>query len=79
MDKLDARWESKFNKLQNEYQPKQPTKYVSRQYVADEMLLCSLTTVHNLTVKGILRKFGCGGRVLYKRDQVEAAIVELKG
>ncbi|WP_117881971.1 MerR family transcriptional regulator [Aureibaculum luteum] len=64
--------------LKKEFQPKEPTKYVTRQYVADEMLHCDLSTVHNLTVKGILIKYAIGGRVLYIRDEVENAIVQLK-
>lgn len=66
----------KFEELKKQFQPKQPTEYVTRQYVAD-MLHCDLSTVHNLTVKGILKKYGCGGRVLYKRKEVEEAIIEL--
>ncbi len=75
---IDAHWEKKFDKLKKEFQPKEPTKYVTRDYVANEMLHCNVSTVHNLTVRGILKKYGCGGRVLYRRDEVEAAIVHLK-
>jgi len=78
LNQLDARWEKKLQKLKKEFQPKEPNKFVTRDYVANEMLHCNLSTVHNLTVKGILKKYGCGGRVLYRRDEVEAAIVELK-
>jgi hypothetical protein len=70
--------EKKFENFKKEFQPKEPTKYVTRDYIANEMLHCNVSTVHNLTVKGILKKYGCGGRVLYKRDEVEAAIVHLK-
>ena len=64
--------------LKKSFQPKEPTKYVTRKHVADEMLHCDLSTVHNLTVKGILTKYAIGGRVLYIRDEVEDAIVQLK-
>jgi len=63
--------------LKTSFQPKEPVKYVTRSYVADEMLHCDLSTVHNLTVKGILTKYGIGGRVLYIRKEVENAIVQL--
>lgn len=78
ISKIDARWEKKLEQLKKEFQPKQPTEYVTRDYIANEMLHCNVSTVHNLTVRGILKKYGCGGRVLYRRDEVEAAIVELK-
>ena len=64
--------------LKKLYQPKEPTQFVTRQYVADEMLHCDLSTVHNLTKKGILQKYQCGGRVLYKRSEVEKSIIKLK-
>lgn len=62
----------------NKYlQPKSPTQFVTRQYVADEMLHCDLSTIHNLTKKGVLTKYGIGGRVLYKRAEVEEAIIQI--
>lgn len=64
--------------LKKEFEPKKPTEYVTRNYVADEMLHCHISSVHNLTKKGILQKYSCGGRVLYKRSEVEDAIVKLK-
>jgi len=63
--------------LKKFYQPKEPTRYVTRQYVADEMLHCNISTVHNLTSRGILKKYGIGGKVLYVRSQVENAIINL--
>lgn len=64
--------------LKKNYQIKKPPKYVTRNYVADEILHCDISTVHNLTVKGILKKYGCGGRVLYILEEVENAIIALK-
>lgn len=64
--------------LRKSFQPKEPTQFITRQFVADEMLHCDLSTVHNLTKKGVLQKYQCGGRVLYKRDEVEQAIIKLK-
>lgn len=69
--------DKKFENLEKLYQPKEPTQFITRQYVADEILHCDLSTVHNLTKKGILQKYQCGGRILYKREEVESAIVKL--
>jgi hypothetical protein len=69
---------SQLEELKKSFQPKEPTQFVTRQYVADEMLHCDLSTVHNLSKKGVLIKYGIGGRVLYKRVEVEEAIVVLK-
>lgn len=65
--------------LKKHLQPKEPTKFVTRNYVAKEMLHCNLSTVHNLTKKGVLVKYQIGGKVLYRRDEVENAIIKLKG
>lgn len=78
INQIDARWEKKLEKLKKEFQPKEPPKYITRDYVAKEILHCDVSTVHNLTVKGVLKKYGCGGRVLYRRDEVEAAIIHIK-
>ena len=63
--------------IKKHLQPKKPAQFITRQYVAKEMLHCDLSTVHNLTKKGVLIKYQCGGRVLYKRSEVEDAIVKL--
>jgi hypothetical protein len=67
---------SKFNDLKKHFQPTTPTEYLSRQEVA-QMLKINLSTVHNMSVKGILQKYQISGRVLYKRSEVENAIVKL--
>ena len=64
--------------LKKHMQPKESPVYVTRKYVAEEMIHCDLSSVHNLTVKGILKKYQIGGRILYKRQEVEDAIIEIK-
>ncbi|OWW24061.1 DNA-binding protein [Zobellia sp. OII3] len=68
---------TQIDELKEHFQPKEPTIYISRQELA-ELLHCDISTVHNLTVKGILTKYQIGGRVLYKRDEVENAIIKIK-
>ena len=50
--------------------------YLTRQAVA-EMLSIDLSTVHNWKTKGILTAHQIGGRVFYKRSDVENAIIKL--
>jgi hypothetical protein len=69
---------TQLEELKKHFSPKEPTIYVTRNYVANEILHCDLSTVHNLTVRGILIKYGIGGRVMYKRAEVESAIIRLK-
>lgn len=63
--------------LKSNFEPKEPTIYLTRNEVS-EMLHVDLSTVHNWTKKGKLKSYGMVGRVYYKRDEVENAIVELK-
>lgn len=65
------------NDFKKHFEPKTPTEYLTRQE-ASKMLKVDLSTVHNWTKKGILKASQCGGRVYYKRTEVENAIVELK-
>ncbi len=63
--------------LKKHLQPKEPTKYLTRNEVA-KMLSVDLSTVHNYTKRKILQAYQIGSRVYYKRVEVENAIVKLK-
>jgi len=65
------------DKLKADFQPKEPTVYLTRNEVRD-LLKVDLSTVHNWTKRGKLRAYGIGNRVYYRRDEVEAAIKPLK-
>ena len=76
-DLIDMRLNKRFNDVTKYLQPKEPTVYLTRQEVS-KFLSVDLSTVHNMTVKGILQKYQISGRVLYNRAEVENAIVKLK-
>jgi hypothetical protein len=76
-DLIDKRLNKRFNDVTKYLQPIEPTVYLTRQEVA-KFLSVDLSTVHNITVKGILQKYQISGRVLYKRAEVENAIVKIK-
>ena len=63
--------------LSKYFQPKQPTVYLTRKEIS-EMLKINLSTVHNWTKKGVLKGYYIQGRVFYKREEVESAIVQIK-
>lgn len=63
--------------LKENFQPKQPVEYLTRQNVAD-LLQVDLSTIWAYTKKGLLVSYGIGSRVFYKRVEVENAIVKLK-
>ncbi|MCB0455464.1 MAG: helix-turn-helix domain-containing protein [Aequorivita sp.] len=62
--------------LKTHFQPKQPTEFLTRQEVA-ELLSIDISSVNNWKNKGILKAHKIGGRVFYKRSEIESAMVEL--
>lgn len=68
---------SQLEDLKKNFQPKEPTEYLTRQEVA-QMLKVDISTVHNWTTKGTLKPYGIGRRVYYKRTEVENSLVELE-
>jgi hypothetical protein len=69
--------DTKFEELKKFYQPIEPTKYLTRKEVS-EMLSVDISSVHNMSKKGILKKYQISGRVLYIRSEVESSIIKLK-
>lgn len=67
---------SQIKDLKENFQPVVPTELLSRSEVA-KMLSIDLSSVHNWTVKGKLQSYGIGGRVYYKRSEVEEALIPL--
>lgn len=63
--------------LKRNFQPKEPTEYLTRKEVSD-LFKVDISTIHNWTVKGILKAYSIGRRVYYKRNEIELAIIELE-
>mgnify|MGYP003866207273 CR=1 FL=1 len=68
---------NQLNDLKKHFQPKEPNEYLTRLEVS-QMLKIDLSSVHNWTKREILTSYQIGGRVYYKRKEIENAIVELK-
>ena len=62
--------------LKVNFQPKQPTEFLTRNEVKD-LLKVDLSTVHNWTKKGKLKAYGIGNRIYYRRNEIEQAIKPL--
>ena len=67
---------NQLDELKNSFEPKTPTEWLTRNEVA-EMLKCDLSTVHNWTKKGKLKKYCIGDRTYYKRSEVESALIAI--
>ena len=68
---------NKLEDLKKDFEPKTPNVYMSRAAISD-MLGIDQSSVSNWRNRGILQAYQIGGRVYYKRDEVENAIVKLK-
>lgn len=64
---------SELEKLKSEFQPKQPTEFLTRKQVK-ELLDVDMSTVFNWTKRGKLQAYGIAGRVYYKRSEVEQVL-----
>ncbi|MBQ53134.1 MAG: DNA-binding protein [Leeuwenhoekiella sp.] len=62
--------------LKEFYQPKEPTEYLTRAEVAD-LRKVDISTIFNWSKSKKLTPHGIGGRVYFKRKEVEAAIIKL--
>jgi excisionase family DNA binding protein len=62
--------------LKADFQPKEPTEYLTRPEVA-EMLSINLSTLHNWVRDGKLQSYALSGRVYFKRAEVEQSITPL--
>lgn len=67
---------NQLDELKNSFEPKSPTELLTRNEVA-EMLKCDISTVHNWTKKGKLKKYCIGDRTYYKRTEVESALIAI--
>jgi len=79
-DLLFAQFESlsyQIKQLEKHLQPKEPTKLMTRQEVA-EFLSIALVTVSDWTKKGILKSYKYGNRVYFKRSEVEAGLIAIE-
>lgn len=59
--------------LKEEFQPKEPTIYLTRQEVC-ELLSIDMSTLHRWRKDGILIAYGLGNRIYFKRNEIEALI-----
>lgn len=59
--------------LAKEFQPKEPTEYLTRSEVC-EMLKINLSTLDTWRKKGEVTAYGIGNRVYYKRSEIDEVL-----
>ena len=63
--------------LSKEFQPKQPTEYLTRSEVC-KLLKIDLSTLHRWRKDNTIPSYGMGNRVYFKRSEVDAIINQNK-
>ncbi|PWE00997.1 helix-turn-helix domain-containing protein [Marinilabilia rubra] len=74
-EQLQEQFQAQTEKLKKQLQAPTPPEYLTRHETA-KLLKVDLSTVHNWTKKGILKRYGIGNRVYYKFSEIEKAIQE---
>ncbi|WP_374464019.1 helix-turn-helix domain-containing protein [Chryseobacterium sp.] len=59
--------------LSKEFQPKEPTDYLTRQEVC-ELLSIDMSTLHRWRKDGVLIAYGLGNRIYFKRNEIQELI-----
>lgn len=68
--------EEQLNHFLENYKPKQPEDYLTRNEVA-ELLSVDLSTIHNWCKKGKLKPLGLGNRVYFLRSEIQESLKRL--
>ncbi len=84
-EEFEIRIEQKLNQLRTnlvselkkEFQPKAPAEYLTRSEVA-KLLKVTTATLDRWSDQGKLNRYGLGGRIFYKRSEVENSLIKLK-
>lgn len=67
---------AQIEELKKSFQPKSPEEYLTRNETA-KLLKINLSSLWSWTKKGRLKSYGVGGKVYYKRSEVESALIAL--
>ncbi len=70
-------FKSQIEDLKKEFQPKQPTEYLTREETA-QLLSITTVTLWRWTNRGTLQSYGIGNKVYYKRKEIEESLILLK-
>lgn len=74
--KLFDSLQNQIKELNEKFEPKQPTEFLTRSELA-LLLKCDLSTIYNWTRKGKITPYGIGNRVYFKRSEIEAVLTPL--
>jgi len=67
---------AQISELKKHFQSKEPEEYLTRQEVA-KLCKVNISTVSNWKNEGVLNAYGLGGRVYYKRSEIDGSMVKI--
>ena len=76
IDLIDETISKRLNEFKNNLQPKEPTEFLTRHDLA-EMFSVDLSTIHNWSKGGKIQPYSVGGRVYFKRNEIENSLIKL--
>jgi len=76
IDRMEKNFENRLQDILENFQPKEPTEYLTRKEVA-KLLKVDLVTLYNWNKRKILVAQNIGGRVLYSRTLIKKKLEEL--
>jgi len=74
---IDEAVKRQLDELKKNFRTKEPTNYISRIDLSKKFKV-DLSTIHNWRKKGLIIGYQIGGKIYFKLDEVEKAIVKLK-
>ncbi len=67
---------AQLSELKKNFQQKEPEEYLTRQEVA-KLCKVNISTVSNWRNDGVINAYGLGGRVYYKRSEIEQSMIKI--
>ncbi|MFD0977844.1 helix-turn-helix domain-containing protein [Salinimicrobium gaetbulicola] len=74
INELRAVFQKELEQIKEHFTPKQPEELLTREEVA-KLLKIDISSVHNWSKKGTLKRHAIGGRVYFKRSEIEESLI----
>lgn len=76
INRIISAFRQEIEDLKQNFSPKEPEELLSRDEVA-KLLKIDISSVHNWSKKGILKRHAIGGRIYFKRSEIDESLISL--
>lgn len=77
LQEMFTRLENQLTEIKENYQPKEPTQWLTRYEVA-ELFKITLPTVHAWANKGLIKCYKIANKTRFKRSEIETALTAIE-